>query len=339
VAQDAATIAQMLGGHETAVRLTIARAKDKLLAGRLRRITPYIDTTMYVSWNAMFVSAYLDAARVLGHFLGENCRDFALKTLERMLREAWSESRAFGHRIGGPPLEGSLDDQVCGVNALLDAYEATLDPRYFEAAQRSLDFTIDQYADAQSGGFFDRPKDAASLGGLDVRRKPLQDSPTPGGNSIAAIALIRMHAFTGDERYQSLAQKTLEAFAGVAPQYGLFAATYGLAALLFARHPFQVVVTGRSDDLAAQALETAANRVYRFGKAVLRFAPNGSHGSAFNALSAKLPEALRDTLPHLPADKPHAVVCTGQTCLPPTSDPRELATLLEGGSALGPATP
>jgi uncharacterized protein len=337
VARDAASIAKTLGGQETAVRLTIARAKDKLLANRLRRITPYIDTTMYVSWNAMFVSAYLDAARVLGGAIGDNCRDFALKTLDRMLREAWSESRGLTHRIGGPALEGSLDDQVFGVHALLDAYEATLEPRYFQAAQRTLDFTMEAYADTQTGGFFDRPTDARPLGGLDVRRKPFQDSPTPGGNSVAAIALIRMHAFTGDERYRSFAQKTLEAFAGIAPQYGLFAATYGLAAMLFARHPLQVVITGRADDLAAKALETAANRVYRFGKAVLRFTPNGSDGSAPSALAAKLPQALKETIPHLPADKANAVVCAGETCLPPTNDPSQLAALIEG--VVSSATP
>ena len=32
-----------------------------------------------------------------------------------MLREVWSEARGFGHRLGGPALEGSLDDQVFGV--------------------------------------------------------------------------------------------------------------------------------------------------------------------------------------------------------------------------------
>jgi uncharacterized protein YyaL (SSP411 family) len=101
-----------------------------------------------------------------------------------------------------------------------------------------------------------------------VRRKPFQDSPTPSANSVAAIALMRLHAFTDDSRYHAFAQKVLEAFAGIAPQYGLFAATYGLAATLFAHHPLQVVVTGRADDPAAQALESAAQRVYRFGKSV-----------------------------------------------------------------------
>jgi len=328
IARNAVDIAKQLGLDETSVRLLIAKGKGKMLAARLPRPTPFVDKTMYVAWNAMFVSAYLDAARALGGSTRESCRKFALKTMDRMLREVWSESRGFGHRIGGPALDGSLDDQVFSVLALLDAYEATLESRYFAVAQKTMDLAIDHYADAE-GGFFDRPSDAAPMGGLDVRRKPFQDSPTPGANSVAAIALIRMHAFTGDERYYNFAQKTLEAFAGIAPQYGMFAATYGLAAALFARHPLQIVVTGRADDPAAQALEAAAHRVYRFGKSVLRLTPGAS--------LANLAGALKETLPHLPADKAIAVVCAGQTCLPPTSDPAQLAALLENGAA-GAAT-
>ncbi|MGB8475589.1 MAG: thioredoxin domain-containing protein [Candidatus Acidiferrum sp.] len=304
---------------------TLLLADQKMLEARRRRPTPFVDRTMYVSWNAMFVSAYLEASSVLleREYLG--CRAFALKTLDRMLKEAWSESRGFGHRIGGPALDGSLDDQVFGVLALLDAYEATLDPRFFSVAQKTMDLAIARYGDAEGGGFFDRPSDAAPMGGLDVRRKPFQDSPTPGANSIAAIALIRMHAFTGDQRYHDFAQKTLEAFAGIAPQYGMFAATYGLAAALFARHPLQVVITGRADDPAAQSLEAAAHRVYRFGKSVLRVTPETPQ--------LHLAGALKETLPHLPADRAMAVVCAGQTCLPPTSDPAQLAALLENGAA------
>jgi len=330
IAREVGDIAKTLGLDESTARLEIAVAKKKMLAARIPRQTPYVDTTMYVSWNAMFVSAYLDAARVLDGDLGGNCCTFALKTLDRMLREVWSEARGFGHRLGGPALEGSLDDQVFGVIALLDAYEATLESRYFEAAKRTMDLAIERYGDAEGGGFFDRPLDAAPMGGLEVRRKPLQDSPTPGANSAAAIALIRMHAFTGQESYHAFAQKTLEAFAGIAPQYGLFAATYGLAATLFTHHPLQIVVTGRADDPAAQALEAAAQRVYRLGKSVLRLTPGAS--------LANFAGALKATLPHLAADKAMALVCAGQTCLPPTSDPQHLTALLENGAAAA-ATP
>jgi uncharacterized protein YyaL (SSP411 family) len=323
-------IAETLGRDADDIVTIKLRAEKKMMQARLQRPTPFVDKTMYVSWNAMFVSAYLEASHgILNDWLAKDCREFALKTLDRMLREVWSESRGFGHRIGGPALDGSLDDQVFSVLALLDGYEATLEPRYFAAAQKTMDLAIARYGDMEGGGFFDRPSDAAPMGGLDVRRKPFQDSPTPGANSVAAIALIRMHAFTGDDRYHSVAQRTLEAFAGIAPQYGMFAATYGLAAALFARHAMQVVITGRPDDPAAQALEAAAHRVYRFGKSVLRLTPGVS--------LVNLAGALKETLPHLPADKAMAVVCAGQTCLPPTSDPAQLAALLENGAA-GAAT-
>ncbi len=317
-------IAQTLGRNADDIVTIKLNAEAKMMKARRERPTPFVDKTMYVSWNAMFVSAYLEASRTLiDDRIGGECRSFALKTLDRMLKEAWSESRGFGHRVGGPALEGSLDDQVFGVLALLDAYETTLDSRYFNAAQKTLDLAIARYGDAEGGGFFDRPSDAAPMGGLDVRRKPFQDSPTPSANSVAAIALIRMHAFTGDDRYHAFAKKTLEAFAGIAPQYGLFAATYGLAATLFAHHPIQVVITGPANDSAAQALEAAAHRAFRFGKSVLRVTPQTPQ--------LHLAGALKETLPHLPIGKALAVVCSGQTCFPPTSDPAQLIALLENG--------
>jgi uncharacterized protein len=326
IAREFSEIAQIVGKDEDQVVRMKLDAEAKMTKARLARPTPFVDKTMYIAWNAMFVSAYLEASRVVDTtWIAEHTRAFALKTLDRMLKEVWSETSGFGHRIGGPALEGSLDDQVFSVIALLDAYEATLDPRYFTAAQKTMDLCITRYGDAEGGGFFDRPSDAAPMGGLDVRRKPFQDSPTPSANSVAAIALIRMHAFTGEDRYYTFAQKTLEAFAGIAPQYGLFAATYGLAATLFAHHPLQVVITGPANDPTAQALEDAAHRVYRFGKSVLRVTPETPQ--------LRLAGALKETLPHLPAGKALAVVCSGQTCLPPTSDPAQLTSYLENGAA------
>ena len=139
---------------------------------------------------------------------------------------------------------------------------------------------------------------------------------------MAAIALIRMHAFTNEQKYKQWAQKTLEAFAGIAPQYGMFAATYGLAATLFVHHPVQVVIMGRPNDAAAKALEAAANSIFRLGKSIMRILPGTT--------PASLPLALRETLPHLPKEKALAIVCAGNTCFPPTSDPQQLQALIMG---------
>jgi uncharacterized protein YyaL (SSP411 family) len=324
IAQSIAEVTRTIGGGAdmAAIRLTLARAKGKLLAARAARPAPFVDTTLYVAWNAMFVSAYLDAAAVLGGEKGAACRAFALKTLDRILVEAWSDSRGFAHRLGGARLDGSLDDQIFAGIALIDAYEATLDPKYFDAARRAADFTIAEYFDTEGGGFFDRASGAPPMGGLEMRRKPLQDSPTPGANSSAAIFLDRLHGYTGDARYRECAETTLEAFAGIAPQFGSHAASYGLAALLHARGPFEVVITGASDDPQSAALETAANSVYRFGKAVLRVTPERI--ASPNALAP----ALAETLPHLRADVAQALVCVGMSCRPPVTDPAALVALL-----------
>jgi uncharacterized protein YyaL (SSP411 family) len=319
VASTPQALAKELKLDEAVARILIARAKGKMLAARReRRPIPAIDQTLYVAWNAMFISAYLEAARVLGR---DDCRAFALKTLDRTLAEAWDPHKGFLHRIGGPRLEGALDDQVFAIAALLDAYEATLEPRYFEIAERAMKLTIERFGDAEGGGFYDRAKDAAPMGGLAVRRKPLQDSPTPGANAVGAIVLDRLYAFTGEKLYREWSKKTLEAFVGLVPQYGLFAATYGLAALLHARHLLQVVVTGAECDSRAAELEKAANEIYRFGKAVLRVTPR-------RIVSAPIAPALHETLPHLDAAMPQALVCVETTCHPPVSDPEKLKALL-----------
>src|SRR4029077_14961793 len=130
-------------------------------------------------------------------------------------------------------------------------------------------------------------------------RKPIQDSPTPAGNAVAIIVLDRLYEYTGKKEYGEQALLALEAFSGLAPRYGMFAATYGLATVLHARHPLQVVITGPLDDEQALGLERAARQYYRFGKAVLRVTPESPEANR-----AALPRALRETLPQLHSQNP-----------------------------------
>lgn len=341
VASTSEDIAKRTGMSVSDARLVIARAKGKLLGARAKRTAPAVDQTVYVSWNAMFVSAFLEAGRVLGR---DDCREFALKTLERILADACDEKMGFCHRVPEARassttasasrtdverIGGLLDDQVFAAATLLDAYEATLDRRYFAIAERAMQLAIEKYGDAEGGGFFDRASDAPPMGGMEVRRKAFQDSPTPSTNSAAAIVLGRLYGFTGNPLYREWAQRTLEAFAALAPQFGLYAATYGLAAVLHSRHTMQVVITGAARDPNAAALEIAANSAYRFGKAVLRVTQETIAADA-------LAPALRETIPHLFAEgRAHvaqAFVCVGTSCHPPVSEPEKLIELLTASS-------
>ncbi|HKO03150.1 MAG TPA: thioredoxin domain-containing protein [Candidatus Acidoferrales bacterium] len=324
IARELPEIVTRMGKSESEVEALLASGRKKLLEARGNRPTPAVDRALYTGWNAMYVSAYLEAGRLFGR---EDCRSFALHTLDRLLAEAWDPARGFAHRLGGPRLDGSLDDQVFTAAALLDGFEATLDRRYFDAAARAIDLTLDLYGDAEGGAFYDRSRLAAPMGGLEVRRKPFQDSPTPSGNSCAAMVLARIHAYTGEKRYLDAARATLESFAGLAPQYGLFATSYALALALHLNPPIHVVVLGRAGDPLAERLEQAALAIHRFGRAVLRVTPEQLSGDV-------LPAALAATLPHLTVKTAHALICAGGVCHPPTANPDELRKYLAPAAAL-----
>ena len=83
-------IARRLNIPEERVRTLLAAAQKKMYAARLLRPTPYVDKTIYAGWNAMCVSAYLEAAKVLD--LAE-ARHFALRSLDRLLSEGWNAKR------------------------------------------------------------------------------------------------------------------------------------------------------------------------------------------------------------------------------------------------------
>jgi hypothetical protein len=308
------------------VKALLASAKEKLYAERLKRPTPYIDKTVYTGWNALSISAYLEAAKGL-HL--DSARRFALRSLDRILAEGWNADRGLAHVIAysDPSADkratnGVLDDYAFTAVACLDAYEATSDIAYFNFAKQIADFMIERFFDQASGGFFDTPKitnGENTLGVLGTKRKPFQDSPTPAGNSVAAIALMRLYAFTNDDAYRDRAEQTLEVLSSMAGQYGIFAATYGIAAVHFSEPDTQVVVVGEGD--RASPLYAAAVNRFVFRKTVLRLAPD-------QAVRESLPPALAETIPQLPAIKEKkavAVICSGFSCQPPITNAEELA--------------
>jgi uncharacterized protein YyaL (SSP411 family) len=306
-------------------RELLVSAKEKLYAARLKRPTPYIDKTMYVGWNAMCISAYLAAGRVLNL---SDARNFALRSLDRVLAGTWDAEQGLAHVIAygeGKPakrIPGTLEDYAALANAALDAWEATGEYRYYEAAQKLADRLVDRFYDRTGGAFFDSENTSDSkLGALSVRRKPLQDSPTPAGNSVAAMLLVRLEALNQRDDYAAKALETLETFAGIVEHFGLYAASYGLALQRMVKGPVQVCIIG--DDGPARELEAAAMARYAVNKSVIRLRVDQLES---------LPPSLAETLPHLPGikDAPGAlaVVCTGRGCLPPVQTAEQLTEQL-----------
>ena len=149
-------------GGGGAIVAGVGQAEDAMRHGG-SVLTPYVDKTMYVAWNAMCISAYLEAGRVLDE---PKAQAFALKSLDRVLGAAWG-GRAIGlaHVVvyGEPGVKaervaGGLDDYVFLGHAALDAWESTSEMRYYEAAVELMESALERFYDAKGGGFFDTEK-------------------------------------------------------------------------------------------------------------------------------------------------------------------------------------
>jgi uncharacterized protein YyaL (SSP411 family) len=243
-----------------------------------------------------------------------------------VLAEAWDQKAGMAHVVAygesggsGARVAGVLDDYVFVGHAALDAWELTGEMRYYAAAEAIMEAALKRFYDATGCGFFDTEAAAQGevrLGALVTRRKPLQDSPTPAGNPVAAALLLRLEALNGREDYAVKALETLETFAGVVEHFGLYAASYALALQRMVLRAVQICVIG--DDAVARRLEAVALARYAVNKSVIRLRRDQLNN---------LPPALAETLPHLPGLKAagsFAVVCNGKGCLPPVSTVDEL---------------
>ena len=323
-------LSQEKGRPADELRRIVNSARRKLLAARSKRPTPFIDRTLYTGWNAMAVTAYLETARVLRR---DGAREFALRTLTRLLAEAWDGGEMLHHVIAYPqgtaPAErvpGTLDDYAFTVQACVDAWLASGEMSFYAAAVKLADSMIGRFHDRTAGAFYDSaaPADGGTpLGALGARRKPLQDSPTPAGNPVAAAALLRLEALSGREEYREIAEDTLETFAGIVEHFGLYAGSYGLALERLLQDPLQIVVVGSGPE--ADRLEAQAVAGFAVNKTVMRFAP-------WQLVPGGIPEALGETLLHVPLPAgaaAWAMVCRGRTCLPPITDADALMEALK----------
>src|SRR5438093_1235709 len=249
VDREPAAIAKDLGMPEDRVRTLIESGRKKLKAARDKRPAPAVDPTIFASWNGMMIAAALDAAVAFGR---DDVRAFALKSLDRIVAEMWSNEDGMWHASGHGvrKVRGLLEDHVYVVDALLTAYGATANPRYLRTAEEIMEFTLKHFWD-RSGGFVDIAADLHEGVGLpvrEVRRRPVEDSPYAGPNAVAALCLQRLHALTGNDTYRLRHDELMMSFAGDASRYGpVFAGTYHLAAELWIHPPPEVAVLGARD--------------------------------------------------------------------------------------------
>jgi uncharacterized protein YyaL (SSP411 family) len=221
----------------------------RLFKLREQRPKPARDDKAIAAWNGLAVAAlaeagrrlerddYLDAARALGEFvLGP------LSTEDGRLHRTFRAGQAKG--------TGYLEDYADVAHGLLELHVATGELRWLEEANRLARLAVELFADEERGGFYLSPADGEKLV---ARKKDLEDQPTPSGNSMLAMVLLKLARINGDEELERQAVGVFRLLHGAMARVPL-AFGHALSALdLHFSTPREIAIVGPVDSPVARA--------------------------------------------------------------------------------------
>ncbi len=288
--------------------------RRRLFGVRAQRVRPGLDDKRLSAWNALMISALGEAGAALGR---EDYLDAAVSSAAFILSELRDQNgkllRTWKDGVGR--IDGYLEDYAFLLEALLTLYESTLDPRFYREAVGTADALIERFADLERGGFFTTATDGTDL---PVRRKDLEDSPIPSGNSAAAFGLERLALLAGERRYGEQAMGVLRLLFPLGVRHPLAFAHLLRAADFHLARVSEVAVVGPAGESAA--LLRVVRQAFR-PHLVLA----GGEADGVPLLEGREPVAGHAA----------AYVCEHFTCQAPVTEPEELAAAL-GGSRASP---
>jgi len=284
----------------------IEAARRKLFAAREKRVRPGRDEKVLVSWNALAIRGMAHAGRVFqqAQWIGS-----ARRALGFIREQMWREGRLLAtYKDGRAHLNAYLDDYAFLIAAVLELMQAEFSLDDLEFATQLADVLLSEFEDREAGGLYFT---GTSHERLFHRPKPGQDQAMPAGNAIAAWALGRLAALTGEARYARAAERTLALFYPQMRDYpaGWAAMTIALAEQL--APPKLLVLRGRGDELTRWHDEFA--REYLPDTVVLTLA-DGMQGLPATLDKPARPEPVNGWL------------CRGVMCLEPMNDLVQLKT-------------
>ncbi len=219
----------------------IRTIKKKLFEAREKRIKPARDEKILAAWNGLMISAFAEAYRAIHD---PRYLEAAERAIEFVMTKLWDgRSLKRSCKDGVARFNAYLEDYSILANAMLDTYQASLDPRYLVHARTLAGVILDRFVDRERGGFFFTSEDHEEL---ITRFKGAFDGSTPSGNSAAVMALLRLYGYTGDERYLHEAERAIKLFREFMEQQP-FAFSHMLEAVdLYLRGATEIVIIGHS---------------------------------------------------------------------------------------------
>jgi uncharacterized protein len=260
----------------------ITEAKVKLFQEREKRVKPFRDEKILVSWNGLMLSGLSAAYQITGE---SRYRAAARQTVEFIFSRMVTDGFLLhSYKDSQARLRGFLDDYAFLIVGLLDFYEATLEREFLTRARELANTMADEFWDDHGGGFFFSGQSGEKL---ITRGKPAFDGSIPSGNSMAALALLRLYHYSGNEEYLKKAEQTLRLYYD-AMERQPFGFAHMLAALdFYLEKPKEIVLIADPSEQATQDLLGKISRLYLPSQTLQVFAPGTPLKEAMPLLEGK----------------------------------------------------
>ncbi|HXQ75135.1 MAG TPA: thioredoxin domain-containing protein [Acidimicrobiales bacterium] len=223
----------------------VEEARRLLFEARRGRVRPGLDDKILTEWNAMFCSALAEAAGATGRAdwadAARRIAGFLVTHLRRPGDGRWLRS----WQSGQARHLGYAGDYAWVVDCLTRVAELTGEARWLTTAAETAHAMVGLFA-TEGGPLFTTGSDAESLV---VRPTELLDGATPSASAVAAGALLRLGALTGEDGLTATGEALLDALVPVASTHPLAAAHAIAACGLAGGGITEVVVAGDRPDL------------------------------------------------------------------------------------------
>ena len=189
-------VSRLCGISEERLLEIVQRGKQVLFEARGKRVKPSRDDKILTAWNGLMLRSFAEAAVALG---SEAYRDAAVRNARFLMSRLCGEGRLFRcFKDGRARFNGYLEDYAYLIDGLLSLYEAVFDSRWVSEAESLAGVMVDQFWDHDEDGFYFTARDHEPL---IHRPKEFFDHAIPSGNSVAALALLKLWKLTGNERW------------------------------------------------------------------------------------------------------------------------------------------
>ncbi|MGH7813044.1 MAG: thioredoxin domain-containing protein [Candidatus Binataceae bacterium] len=310
-----AAAARMFKLSEADIAAKIGEIRRRLFAAREKRVKPGRDEKIIAAWNGMGIGAMAEGFRALHD---PRYLDAAKRAADFIMTRMW-DGRALkrSFKDGAARFNACLEDYAQLALAMLDLRQASLDEKYLGYARSLADTILERFLDRERGGFYFTSDDHEQL---IARTKPAFDGSTPSGNSSAAMALLRLHALTGDDRYRIEAERTLRLFRELIEKQP-FGFSHMLEAVdLYQRGPTEVVIVG--DRQSPEMREWIERLGLSYVPNLALFVADEPALKSGAATAGFVPEAVRGKVQI--GGRLTAYVCRERGCSAPVGSIREL---------------